>query len=209
MDGIYVITERKRGHVEIAQAALEGGARTIQLRDKLASTWQMVAWAEKMRRLCEQYRALFIINDRLDVAMAAGAWGVHLGTEDMPIPHARRILGREAVIGASVANVFEARAAQAAGASYVAVGSIYPTDTKPDAGPPIGPSIISEIQASVTIPVIAIGGINLDNLEECRKAGASSVGVVSAVTAAQDMVQATRALVERWNEAGAALTHAG
>lgn len=198
MDGIYAITERKRGHIEVAQAALEGGARTIQLRDKKASTWQMVAWAEKIRRLCDQYRALFIINDRLDVAMAAGAWGVHLGSEDMPIPHARRILGREAVIGASVANVFEAAAAQAAGASYVTIGAIYDTRTKPDAGAPIGPHTIAEVKAAVSIPVIAIGGIHLEQVAECRAHGADSVAVVSAITDAQDMAEATRALVEAW-----------
>ena len=203
MDGIYVITERKRGHIEVAQAALEGGARTIQLRDKTASTWQLVAWAEKIRRLCDQYRALFIINDRLDVAMAAGAWGVHLGSDDMPIPHARRVLGREAVIGASVANVFEATAAQAAGASYVTIGSIYDTYTKPDAGSPIGLHTIAEVKASVSIPVIAIGGIHLAQVAECRAQGADAVAVVSAVTEAPDMVEATRALVAAWEAAKA------
>jgi thiamine-phosphate pyrophosphorylase len=201
MDGIYVITERKRGHIEVAQAALDGGARTIQLRDKTASTWQMVAWAEKIRRLCDQYRALFIINDRLDVAMAAGAWGVHLGTDDMPVPHARRILGREAVIGASVANVFEATAAQAAGASYVTIGAIYDTQTKPDAGAPIGPHSIVEVKAAVSIPVIAIGGIHLKQVAECRKLGADAVAVVSAVTEAPDMIQATKDLVQAWEAA--------
>ncbi|HEY3415228.1 MAG TPA: thiamine phosphate synthase [Armatimonadota bacterium] len=203
MDGIYVITERKRGHIEVAQAALEGGARTIQLRDKTANTWQMVAWAEKIRRLCDQYRALFIVNDRLDVAMAAGAWGVHLGSEDMPIPHARRILGREAVIGASVANVFEATAAQAAGASYVTIGAIYSTQTKPDAGAPVGPHSIAEVKAAVTIPVVAIGGIHIEQVAECRAQGADAAAVVSAVTASPDMVEATRALVAAWEAAKA------
>jgi thiamine-phosphate pyrophosphorylase len=201
MDGIYVITDRRRGHVEMAQAALEGGARTIQLRDPEASTWQLVAWAEKIRRLCDQYRALFIINDRLDVALAAGAWGVHLGTEDMPIPHARRILGREAVVGASVANVFEARTAQAAGASYVAVGSIYETATKPDAGAAIGPDMLREIAEAVTIPVVAIGGVSCGRLGECRAAGASAVAVISAISQSEDMAAATRALVDEWNAA--------
>jgi thiamine-phosphate pyrophosphorylase len=164
----------------------------------------MVAWAEKIRRLCEQYRALFIINDRLDVAMAAGAWGVHVGTEDMPIPHARRILGREAVIGASVANVFEARAAQAAGASYVAVGSIFSTDTKKDAGEPIGVGVLRDVVQAVTIPVVAIGGISCDRIAECRAAGASSVAIVSAVSEVDDMVAATRKLVDEWEQAAVA-----
>lgn len=201
MEGIYVITDRRRGHVEVAQAALEGGARTIQLRDPEASTWQLVAWAEKIRRLCEQYRALFIVNNRLDVALAAGAWGVHLGTEDMPIPAARRILGREAVIGASVANVFEARTAQAAGATYVAVGSIYETATKPDAGAAIGPDMLREVAEAVTIPVVAIGGVSCGRLAECRAAGASGVAVISAISQAEDMVAATRKLVDEWNAA--------
>lgn len=203
MEGIYVITDRRRGHVEVAQAALEGGARTIQLRDPEASTWQLVAWAEKIRRLAEQYRALFIVNDRLDVALAAGAWGVHLGSEDMPIPAARRILGREAVIGASVANVFEARTAQAAGASYVAVGSIYDTASKSDAGAAIGPDVLREVAEAVTIPVIAIGGVSCARLSECREAGASGVAVISAISGEEDMVAATRRLVEEWDAAGA------
>lgn len=201
MQGIYVITVRERGHVEMAQAALEGGARAIQLRDKHASTWQMVAWAEKIRRLCEQYRALFIINDRLDVAMAAGAWGVHLGSDDMPVPHARRILGREAVIGASVSNVFEARAAQAAGASYVAVGSIFASNTKSDAGEPIGLETLRDVARAVTIPVVAIGGVSCDRIAACRIAGADSVALISAVSGEEDMVEATRALVRQWESA--------
>lgn len=199
MHGIYVITARDRGHVEMAQAALEGGARVIQLRDKGASTWQMVAWAEKIRRLCEQYRALFIVNDRLDVAMASGAWGVHLGIDDMPVPHARRILGAEAVIGASVSNVIEARAAETAGASYAAVGSIYPTGSKDDAGDAIGPEALTRIARAVSIPVVAIGGISADRIAECRAAGADSVAVISAISGADDMVAATRNLVRRWD----------
>jgi thiamine-phosphate pyrophosphorylase len=201
MEGIYVITDKKRGHVEMTQAALEGGARTIQLRDPDASTWQLVAWAEKIRRLCDQYRALFIINNRVDVAMAAGAWGVHLGLEDMPVPAARRILGREAVIGASVSNIFEARTAQAAGASYVAVGSIYDTTSKPDAGAGIGPGVLREVVEGVNVPVVAIGGISCDRIAECRAAGAAGVAVISAISGAEDMVAATAALVRQWNEA--------
>lgn len=204
MDGIYVITNRHRGHVEMAKAALEGGARAIQLRDKHASTWQLVAWAEKIRRLCERYRAPFLVNDRLDVAMASGAWGVHLGTEDMPIHHARRLLGREAIIGASVADVHEAQAAQAAGASYVAVGSIYATESKSDAGVPIGPDVLKDIRTAVSIPLVAIGGICLENLAECRQNGAHSVAVISAISGEEDMVAATRRLVERWESAVAA-----
>lgn len=202
MRGVYVITDRKRGHVQIAEAALEGGARAIQLRDKHAGTWQLVAWAEKIRRLCEEYRALFIVNDRLDAAMASGAWGVHLGPDDMPIPHARRIMGTEAIIGASVADAIEAKGAAAAGASYVAIGSIFSTTSKADAGDPVGVDAIRAVCDEVTLPVVAIGGIKLENVAECRKAGASAVAVVSAISAAKDMVAATRAFVEEWSAAG-------
>jgi len=202
MRGVYVITDRKRGHVQMAEAALEGGARAVQLRDKHAGTWQLVAWAEKIRRLCEEYRALFIVNDRLDVAMASGAWGVHLGPDDMPIPHARRIMGTEAIIGASVADVIEAKGAAAAGASYVAIGSIFSTTSKADAGDPVGVDAIRAVCDEVTLPVVAIGGIKLENVADCRKAGASAVAVVSAISAAEDMVSATRAFVEKWSAAG-------
>jgi thiamine-phosphate pyrophosphorylase len=205
MNGLYVITDRRRGHVEVAQAALEGGARIIQLRDKHASTWQLVAWAEKIRRLCERHRALFLVNDRVDVSMASGAWGVHLGTEDMPLPHARRLMGSEAIIGASVANLIEAKAAVAGGASYVAVGSIYETSSKDDAGEPVGVGVLAEIAAEVKVPVVAIGGITAERLAEIRQAGAACAAVMSAVSQADDMVEATRRLVSAWAEAGALL----
>ncbi len=190
-----------RSHLEVARGALEGGCRLIQLRDKEMTTAEMVKVAEQMRRLTSEYGAAFIVNDRVDVALAAGADGVHLGPDDMPVQTARRLMGPGAVIGASVANVTEAGAAEAAGASYVSVGAIYVTPSKADAGAPVGVGPIGEIKRTVSVPVLAIGGITCENVTEVVRAGADGVAVISAVCGAEDMAQATRALLARIRQA--------
>jgi thiamine-phosphate diphosphorylase len=192
-----------RNHIAVARAALEGGAPAVQLRDKEMTTAELVRVAAKMRRLTSEHRAAFIVNDRVDVALAVGADGVHLGPDDMPVETARRLMGPGAVIGASVASVEEARAAEVAGASYVSAGAIYATPSKADAGAPIGVGPIAEIKAAVSLPVLAIGGITCENVGEVVRAGADGVAVISAVSEAGDMVQATRALLARIRQAQA------
>ncbi len=185
---------RGRSHIDIARAALDGGASFIQLRDETVSDralWEM-GWA--LRRLTRERGATFVVNDRADIALAVEADGVHLGREDLPVESARCIMGRRAIIGASVADSEEARAAEAAGASYVSVGSIFSTASKPDAGAAIGPAAIAEIKAEVGLPVLAIGGINCDNVGAVIEAGADGVAVISAVADAEDMVAAVEHL---------------
>jgi len=198
---LCVITTRvprlERGHQQVAQAALVGGAPMIQLRDKEMTTADLLEVAEEIRRLIRDHRTTFIVNDRIQVALAAGADGVHLGPDDMPVATARRLMGPDAIVGASVANVLEAKAAQAAGASYVSVGAIYATPSKADAGEPIGLQPIADIKRAVTLPVLAIGGITCENVEAVIRAGADGVAVISAVAEADDMVGATRALLAR------------
>jgi thiamine-phosphate pyrophosphorylase len=184
-----------RTHVDVAQAALEGGARLIQFRSKDLSTRRMVDLAREIRQLTREFGATFIINDRVEVALAVGADGVHVGEDDMPLFQARRLLGARAILGASVATVEAARLAEAAGADYLGVGPVFLTYSKADAGAAIGAERLGEIAAAVETPVIGIGGITADNAGEVVRRGAEGVAVISAVAEADDMVMATSELL--------------
>jgi len=200
MYGLYVITERRQGrsHADVARAALASGARAVQLRDKEMPVRDLLTVAEELREICAKAGALFIVNDRLDVAMASQADGVHFGPDDMPVAAARRALvgcgRRRFIIGASVATVEEAQQAVADGADYVSVGSMFVTGTKPDAGAPVGLQRLAEIRRAVSLPVAAIGGITVDNVAQVMRAGADAPAVISAVSRAHDMEAATRDL---------------
>jgi len=185
----------QRGHLEVARAALAGGATMIQLREKNLSGRALLALAETLRELTRAHGATFIVNDRVDIALASGADGVHVGHEDIPVAAARRILGADAIIGASVDNVPDAQAAEAAGASYLGVGPVYPTGSKADAGAAIGVGRVGEVAAAVSIPVLAIGGLTCDNVHAAIEAGADGAAVISAVAEADDMEDAARLLV--------------
>jgi len=196
---LYVITARVprlgRDHLDVARAAIEGGASILQLRDKDLSTRELIATVEELLQLTRPADIPLLINDRVDVALAAGAQGVHLGEDDMPIETARRLLGDQAIIGASAASVAEARAAQAAGADYLGVGAMFSSPSKADAGEPIGPEAIREINAAVGLPIVGIGGISLENAAQVIAAGAAGIAVISAVAEAENMVIACRALL--------------
>ena len=186
----------QRGHLEVARAALQGGATIIQLRDKRLLGRALLELAEALRELTRAHGATFIVNDRVDIALASASDGVHLGDEDIPIAVARRLLGADAVIGASVDTPQEARAAEAAGASYLGVGPVFPTGSKPDAGAAIGLIPIGEIARAVRIPVLAIGGLPWDNVPSVIEAGADGIAVISAVAEADDMEAAARLLLD-------------
>lgn len=196
---LYVLTDpflsRGRSHEEVVREAIAGGAEIVQLRDKSASTRKLVQIGEVLRRITYEARVIFIVNDRVDVALAVEADGVHLGAEDMPIGHARRLMG-ERIVGASVDNEEEAIRAVEEGADYVAIGPIFPTSTKPDAGSVVGVDMIRRVKGVVDVPVVAIGGINSDNVRQVVEAGADGVAVISAVVSAPDIRQATGTLVE-------------
>ena len=200
MYGLYVITEcwGERTHADVARAALAGGARAVQLRGKDLCVRELLATALELHDLCAQANALFVVNDRLDVALAAHAHGVHLGPDDLPVAGARRALHgweRERfVVGASVSTVEEAKQAVADGADYLGVGSMFATDTKPDAGEPVGLQRLAEIRHVVSLPLVAIGGITADNVAEVIRAGADGAAVISAVSRADDMEAAARRL---------------
>ncbi len=200
--GIYVITDetlvRGRMHADVACAAISGGASVVQLRDKNASDPCLIAVGDEMRRLTAKAEALFIINDRLEVALGCKADGLHVGQDDMPAAEVRR-LWPDGILGVSVATPEQAVAAQKAGADYLGVGPIFGTSTKGDSRPPVGVEQIHRIRAASSLPIVAIGGINLDNIAEVAQAAADAVAVVSAVVCASDMAAATRALVQTWS----------
>jgi thiamine-phosphate pyrophosphorylase len=207
MYGLYVVTERwdNRSHIDVARAALAGGAKAIQLRDKDMPVRDLLAAAQAIREMCSAAGAVLIVNDRLDVALAAQADGVHLGQSDLPVGAARRALTgyerRRFIVGVSVASVAEAQEAVAEGADYLGVSPVFATATKPDAGEAVGTRGLAEIRQAVSLPLVAIGGINTDNVADVIRAGADGAAVVSAITRADDMETAARRLAAIIDEA--------
>jgi len=179
--------------LEVAAAAIRGGADVVQLRDKTASARQLLDEARQLLPLTRAERIPLIINDRTDVARAAGADGVHLGQADLPLHAARAFLGPHGLIGVSTHTLEQALAAEAEGADYIGVGPIFPTPTKPTY-PSVGVSLIRQVVSRVRIPMVCIGGIDRSRVPEVRKAGATCVAVVRAVCAAADPEAATREL---------------
>jgi thiamine-phosphate pyrophosphorylase len=202
---LYVITDpalsRGRSHLEVARAALEGGADAVQLRDKSSTGSNLSRWSREIQPLARKFGAVFTVNDRVDVALVAEADGAHVGQEDLPAREARRLLPRPRVLGVSAGSLEEARRAEKDGADYIGVGPIFPTATKPDAGEALGLDRLAAIAAAVSIPAIAIGGITLENIASVFAAGAAGAAVVSAVVSAEDMAAAARALKRRVVEA--------
>ena len=201
---VYVVTDPLlslgRSHEEVAEAAFAGGASVVQLRDKDASTDELYRYGLAVQDAAARHGALFIVNDRVDLAQAIDAGGLHVGQEDMPASLARELIGEDKVLGVSVENGEQAAEAERAGASYVAIGPIYEArGTKSDAGPPVGPEAITEIRRHTRLPVVAIGGIKHGHVGEVIRAGASGIAVISAVVGAPDIAAAAgemRRLVE-------------
>lgn len=196
MYDLYVVTDESlshgRTHAEIAQAAVRGGARVIQLRDKEMSSRKLYETACEMQRICTD--VLFIVNDRLDIALAAGADGVHLGQDDLPVAAARSMVPDNFLIGVSVGSVAEAKEAAGGGADYVAVSPVFSTNSKSDAGAGHGIAVVREICAAVTCPVLGIGGITAERIPALIAAGLDGVAVISAVVSAPDISAAARSL---------------
>jgi thiamine-phosphate pyrophosphorylase len=202
---LYVITDAGappgRSHADIARAALAGGADAVQIRDKSATAENLCLAVSEIQPIARKFGAVLLVNDRVDVALVAGADGVHVGQEDLPAREARRLLPPPSVLGVSAGTVEEARKAERAGADYIGVGPVFATPTKPDAGEPIGIEGLAKIARAVKVPVVAIGGITLENVTAVIEAGAAGAAVVSAVVSAPDMAQAARALKARIAEA--------
>lgn len=202
---LYVITDpglsRGRSHLEIARAALEGGADAVQLRDKSSPAFNLGRMAAEIQPLARKYGAVFTVNDRVDVALVSGADGAHVGQDDLPVREARRVLPRPHILGASAGTPEEARRAEKDGADYLGAGPVFQTLTKTDAGETLGIERLAAITAAVSIPVVAVGGITPDNVAQVFAAGARGAAVVSAVVAAEDVAAAARILKRRIVEA--------
>lgn len=197
---LHVITDTELqdrfSHVELAKMAIAGGADTIQFRQKSGSTRQMIDIARQMKQLCTNSGVVFIVNDRLDVALASESDGVHLGQDDFPLPLARKILGVNKIIGGSAATLGEAQKCLYEGADYVGFGPVYPTSSKADAGPVSGIDLMKNVIDKVSLPLIAIGGVNKDNAPEVKRAGAHGIAVISAVCCQTDPEYATHELFQ-------------
>jgi thiamine-phosphate pyrophosphorylase len=198
LTGLYAIIDSQalggRRHVEVAKELIQGGAKTIQLRDKLLSRGELLLIAQELKELCSKHDVLFIVNDYLGVALAVGADGLHLGQKDFPISVARRLLPIDKIIGCSVNTVEQAKVAESEGADYIAAGSIYPTSSK-EGAKVVGLKRLRQIKQAVSLPLVAIGGINKDNLAKVLAAGADSVAVISAILKAEDVEEAARQIV--------------
>ena len=196
--GLYLVTSqalsRGRTTLEIVDAALAGGVRLIQLREKEMPMPDFLRLAEQVRARTSQAGALLIINDRVDVALAVGADGVHLGQVDFPVAPARR-LAPDLIIGASTHSPVEAQAAERAGASYINIGPLFPTQTKTWSGEFLDLEGLRNIARCVTIPWTVMGGIKPEHVPALVQAGARTIAVVTAITAAADPAQAARDLL--------------
>jgi thiamine-phosphate pyrophosphorylase len=197
---LIVITDRRlaepRDLLHVVRLCLEAGAPAVQLRDKDATARELYEQAVRLRALTSEYDALLFINDRLDIALAAGADGVHLGPGDLPLEAARRAAPAPFLIGTSTDDPGTARRAEAAGADYIGCGAVFGTTTKTEVGDErIGPEGLAAVAGAVEIPVIAIGGITPENAPELANTGAAGIAVIGALMAADDPRAITRALL--------------
>lgn len=200
MVGLCVIIDtqalRGRDEVEVTRMAIRGGAKVIQLRDKHRSKRELLAAAQQLGEICAHSGVLFIINDYPDIAIACDADGVHLGQDDLPLVAARHILPYDKLIGCSTASVEQALKAEAEGADYISVGSIFPTQSK-ERVELVGLEMLRRVKDAVSLPVVAIGGINQNNVTAVVEAGAKCVAVISAILGAEDVEGAARQLATR------------
>ena len=194
---IYLVTDENclkgRSLLACVEAALAGGVTLVQYRAKAAASKEMYHVAVQLKSLCDKYQVPLIINDRLDLAQAVGAAGVHLGQEDLPCAVARRILGTDYVIGVSAHNPEEAVQAAADGADYLGCGAVFGTATKQNVAK-LGLAKLQAIRQAVALPMVGIGGINVDNYAEVLSAGAEGAAIVSGILAQDDIAATVRRL---------------
>ncbi|WP_444350717.1 thiamine phosphate synthase [Phascolarctobacterium succinatutens] len=196
---IYLVTDdgclQGRSLIDCVHEALEGGVTLVQYRAKTASSAEMYAEALQLKALCDSFKVPLIINDRLDIAMAVGAAGVHLGQDDLPCAAARKILGEDYIIGVSAHNPAEAKAALQSGADYLGCGAVFGTATKADVKK-LGTDGLAAICKAKGLPVVGIGGVTADNYREVRAAGADGAAIVSGILAQPDINATVRAIAK-------------
>ncbi|MHC4268797.1 MAG: thiamine phosphate synthase [Planctomycetota bacterium] len=199
---LYVLISSEiatRSVKETAKHVIDGGADTIQLREKAISDNDFLTLAREVRDLAAKRGTLFIINDRVNVARELNADGVHLGQHDMSVLEAKTIIGNEKIIGVSTHNIIQARQALKDGADYIAIGPVYPTGTK-DYEPSVGLKVVQEVSREINVPIFAIGAITLENLDDVVKAGASRVAVCSAIINSKDIYSSTKRFKTKLNQ---------
>lgn len=196
---IYLVTDdgclQGRALIDCVRKALDGGVTLVQYRAKTASSAEMYAEALQLKALCDSFNVPLIINDRLDIAMAVGAAGVHLGQDDLPCAAARKILGEDYLIGVSAHNPAEAKAALQSGADYLGCGAVFGTATKADVKK-LGTDGLAAICKAKGLPVVGIGGVTADNYREVRAAGADGAAIVSGILAQPDISATVRAIAK-------------
>jgi len=199
MRGFYFITDAtlsRAGNFNDVKNALKAGVGFIQYRNKYPDDKQAFREALRLRRLCKN--VIFLVNDRVDIALAVGADGVHLGREDLPLKIARKLLGKKKIIGLTVHNLAQALQAERQGADYLGVAPIFKTGTKKDAGLPCGVGLIKKIKKHCRLPIVAIGGINLSNAEEVIRSGADCLCAISSVIVKQDVKKEIEKFQKFW-----------
>jgi len=192
LDDTYLSYDNMEG---TARALIEGGAGILQLRAKSFSSAELLSAARSIERLTRKAGVTFIVNDRIDIALLSDADGVHIGQDDMPVGAARKLLGREKIIGYSTHNVEEALAAVRLPVDYISFGPLFTTGTKKDAEEPKGVSALTEVTRSVNIPIVAIGGIGEDRIAEVLRSGTQSVAMISNILLAQDIKEKMKGLM--------------
>jgi thiamine-phosphate pyrophosphorylase len=188
------LLQNRFSHLELAELAIAGGAEAIQFRQKSGSSKEMIKVAGQLKDLCQKSGVTFIVNDRLDWALATQSAGIHLGREDFPIPLARKILGEKVLIGGSAGTLEEARQCLQEGADYIGFGPVFPTSSKADAAPAGGLDLLERVVREIPLPIIAIGGLSPDNIPRVMQTGVYGVAVISAVCCQEDPREAARKL---------------
>jgi thiamine-phosphate pyrophosphorylase len=199
---LYLVTDRDvlkgRELTEAIEKAIQGGATLVQLREKCVSSLEFYEIALSVKKITDKYKVPLIINDRLDVALAVDAEGLHVGQSDFSCTLARRLLGKNKIIGVSTSTLEEAKKAEKDGADYIGVGAVFPTDTKLDAHA-VSINSLKEIKGKVNIPVVAIGGINENNYEKLKDANIDGLAIISAILGKEDIKQAAE-VFKNWKK---------
>jgi thiamine-phosphate pyrophosphorylase len=200
---LYLVTDRGmtqgRDLLWVLQQALDGGVKGIQLREKDLVGRELFFLAEAARKLTQRYHALLLINDRIDIALAMDADGVHLSTASIPIESARALLGRQQLLGASTHSLEEAQEAERSGADFVVFGPVYFTPSKASYGSPQGLAALKKVVEKLSLPIYAIGGIKPENIADTRRTGVRGVALISAVMSAADPENATKEILKLFN----------
>ena len=200
---LYLCTDRRLMSTdtleEAVEQAIKGGCTVVQLREKNGSSLEFYETAKKLRKITKKYNIPLIINDRVDIALAVDADGVHVGQSDLPAKIVRQIIGEDKIVGVSAAKLSEAKQAVEDGADYLGIGAMYPTDTKTDARP-VTLDELKEIRSAVDVPIVVIGGINQKTLHNFKNTGVDGLAVVSAVISADNIEQAAHDMVTKFRE---------